>query len=363
MDKLSIKDNFNTLIKATNNLIRAASRGTQTPQYSPHDTEPKTIWRLVQTNLKPTPYGFVLENNDNKPPILRLIPPAPILDEHIALRQPPGSPQLLITPNHSMARIEQLYSAWFDVFYEVSLPLTIAAHQACQGTSNIWAPEANNLYYYDTITVTSRIDIAQEVPDTTASLNQTSYSWTSRFDSWTLLCQGTGRRYPTTDDILRSTNYAKRPKSFKTEPGAKTNTDCRICKTLHSSGTHKDELYVNHYGNSPTHCPQWTKMDLAERARIAKLAQYCPRCFAPRLIIKRNNCNKHLQNRCYVSSTKKHKFTCLNKTCLKHSWICQDHIDKNKPLIDAHIEEFNLQSQQTPTPTSQTPTIGGKTTL
>ena len=71
-------------------------------------------------------------------------------------------------------------------------------------------------------------------------------------------------------------------------------------------------------------------MDLAERAKVAKLAQYCPQCFAPKLIIKKNNCKKHLQNRCYVSSEKKHKFTCLNKTCLTHSWICQDQEDENR---------------------------------
>ena len=40
-----------------------------------------------------------------------------------------------------MARVEQLDSAWFGVFYDVLLPLTITAHRFCQGTSNIGAPE------------------------------------------------------------------------------------------------------------------------------------------------------------------------------------------------------------------------------
>ena len=179
-------------------------------------------------------------------------------------------------------------------------------------------------------TVTSMINITQEVLDTTDSLTQTPQSSKSKHDSWALLCQGTDRRFPTTEDINRSTTYAKTPKSFRTEPGFKTNTDCRICKVLHSSGTPRDELYVDHFsGNSPIHCPHWIMMDPAERARIAKLAQYCPHCFAPSLVIKRNNCSKHLQNRCYVSSNKKHKFTCLNRACLKHAWICQDHSDEN----------------------------------
>ena len=135
--------------------------------------------------------------------------------------------------------------------------------------------------------------------------------------------------------------------NFDTKTFIKNYTDCRICKFLEESGTPKEELYTRHYGNFPTHCPQWTKMDVAERARIAKLTQYCPHCFAPSLIIKRNNCNRHLQNRCYVLSKNKYKFTCLNKACLKHSWICQDHRNENWLLISAHIQE--LQKQQTPT--------------
>ena len=45
----------------------------------------------------------------------------------------------------------------------------------------------------------------------------------------------------------------------------------------------------------------------------------------------------------------KHKFTCLNDTCLKHSWVCQNHADENQPLIAAHQQELSLQNQQTPT--------------
>ena len=163
------------------------------------------------------------------------------------------------------------------------------------------------------------------------------------------------------DQRASKTKGLQRPKGFKTEPRAKTNTDCRICKLLERSGTHKRELNVNHYGNFPNHCPQWAKMNLAERTRTSKLAQYCLRCFAPRLVIKRTNCNKHHQIKCYVSSTKKHKFTCLNKTCLKHSWFCQDHVDENAPLLAAHYEEFNLQGQQILAPTSATQPLEAKT--
>ena len=121
---------------------------------------------------------------------------------------------------------------------------------------------------------------------------------------------GTEKQYPTTDDVFYSPNYAKVPRGFKeqaemsfdTKTIIKTNTDCRICKFLEESGTHKEELYTNHYGNFPTHCPQWTKMNIAERKKTSKLAKYCLQCFAPRLIIKKNNRRKHNKTNCSVSS-------------------------------------------------------------
>ena len=99
---------------------------------------------------------------------------------------------------------------------------------------------------------------------------------------------------------------------------------------------------MNHYGNFPTHCPQWTKMNLTEKKRTTKLAEYCLRCFAPKVFIKSQlDGNRHHQTRCYVSGKNKHKFSCLNTTCLKHSWICQDHVDENKPLLAAHYKELD----------------------
>ena len=92
--------------------------------------------------------------------------------------------------------------------------------------------------------------------------------------------------------------------NFNPEPRAKTNPKCRICKLLESTGKYEGELYVNHYGSFPTHCPQWAKMNLAEKKRTSKLAEYCLRCFAPKVIIKSAlDCNRHHQTECYVSST------------------------------------------------------------
>ena len=108
---------------------------------------------------------------------------------------------------------------------------------------------------------------------------------------------------------------------------------------METRGEEHRELYTNHYGNSPTHCPQWKKITITMKIRTAKWAEYCTQCFAPGVIIKRN-ANTHFREHCKVTQTTKHKFSCLTKTCLKHSWICQDHVEENKPLLAEHHEEL-----------------------
>ena len=99
--------------------------------------------------------------------------------------------------------------------------------------------KANNQPYDNTM-VPGKAFITENEPSTTASLSQTppSSCCASRFPSWTHLCLGTSRRYPNPDDIFQSSNYARKPKCFNQEPGAKTNPECRICKILESTGKH-----------------------------------------------------------------------------------------------------------------------------
>ena len=177
----------------------------------------------------------------------------------------------------------------------------------------------------------------------------TNSKQTSRFKSWTSLCSGTEKRYPDTNDIFRSTHYSRRPRNFEQTPKARTNAECRICKLLDASGNHGGTLYVNHYGNFPIHCPQWAQMDIKEKRKFALEAGYCLRCFSPRIfVMTRTDLIQHRKDECYVKSTNKHKFTCLNKTCLQHSWICRDHTDENRPLLEAHHREAADNNQEIP---------------
>ena len=132
-------------------------------------------------------------------------------------------------------------------------------------------------------------------------------------------------------ESFHSTNYTKRPRNSEQVPKA------RICKVLETSGSHEDTLYTDHYGKFPTHCPQWARMDIDEKKKIAMAAKHCLRCFAPNIFVKTKvDTAKHHETECYVYGINRHKFTCLNRTCLLHSWICKDHIEENGPQSETH---------------------------
>ena len=84
----------------------------------------------------------------------------------------------------------------------------------------------------DTHQDTTPIDLDKQA-DHTHDLNITA---NSRFESWTRLCRGTGRRYPNQNDVTRSISYSRRPKKLQQTPTARTHEKCRICITLETSG-------------------------------------------------------------------------------------------------------------------------------
>ena len=73
-----------------------------------------------------------------------------------------------------------------------------------------------------------------------------------------------------------------------------------------------------------------------------------------------------------MSHTNKHKFSCLNTSCLQHSWTCHKHTKENRPLLDVYYKHIHRRQQWTLnqhrttyqpavslTPTTQTSTIPG----
>ena len=87
-------------------------------------------------------------------------------------------------------------------------------------------------------------------------------------------------------------------------------------------------------------------MNSAEKKKTAKAAEYCLQCLSPNVRIKNKaDSNKHNQRRCSVTMNKKHKYTCLNTSCLKHSWACIAHAEENRPLTEAHYKELSTWDQ------------------
>ena len=177
------------------------------------------------------------------------------------------------------------------------------------------------------------------VPQVTSTVKQ------ARFSSWQELCKGTNRTYPTVDDIFSSTNYGKRPPRFQMSPNGMRLSECRICQELERIGRNKD-VYEGHYGNYPTHCPRWSEMEMSDKEKIARVVGYCAQCRGSKVVIKSNGqLSKHIATECIVKHNRKHRYTCLNKDCLLHSWICKNHKEENQPLYDAYMSEVTTKQQ------------------
>ena len=97
-------------------------------------------------------------------------------------------------------------------------------------------------------------------------------------------------------------------------------------------------------------------MNIVEKKRTSKLAEYCLQCFFPMVTVKnKTDSDKHSQKRRAVTRRrKKNRHTCLNTSCLEHFWICLKHTDQKRTLIEAHYKEFSIWDQQIPAQISET---------
>ena len=153
-------------------------------------------------------------------------------------------------------------------------------------------------------------------------------------------------------------NHSSNPRIQRTL----TYPKCRICRILERSGKYEGELYVNHYGYHPIHCPQWCEMSVGWRIHISRLARYCLQCFSPRIFIENiTDMKPHYGTECSISHTNKLSLSRLNTSCLQHSWTCPTHTEENRPLLSTHNKrhgEAPNQRRMSYTPAvSLTPTL------
>ena len=114
--------------------------------------------------------------------------------------------------------------------------------------------------------------------------------------------------------------------------------DCRICRQLETQGDNRN-LYDDHYGNYPTHCPRWAEMTMSERLTILQQAGYCDHCLDPKKKFRNvREVLEHKRDECAVSR-KKNRYSCTVPNCSLHSWCCKPHRHKNDELLRAFNEE------------------------
>ena len=88
-------------------------------------------------------------------------------------------------------------------------------------------------------------------------------------------------------------------------------------------------------------------MSIDWRIHISRLAKFCTQCFSPRIFVdSKAEVKAHYRTECPITQTNKHVLSCLNASCLQHSWACPKHTDENRPLMST----FNGKRQKWKTP-------------
>ena len=133
---------------------------------------------------------------------------------------------------------EECFSAsTFQQFYKRLISILQHKVQDFKGTSRETLVKLYDLITKDRCNAEARAKLKYGNNDSTnasrANNAQETPSNATEFNSWTLLCKGTGRKHPNTNDIFNSRNYAVKPKGLIVSN--EYNRKCRICKFLEGS--------------------------------------------------------------------------------------------------------------------------------
>ena len=113
-------------------------------------------------------------------------------------------------------------------------------------------------------------------------------------------------------------------------------SECRICDLYVGFQNPPANLHENHLSDWVTGCPVFMELSTVEKFRKAREAEFCIKCFDKD--IKYNN-GAHMNKEsdqivpCYVTKETKHRYSCLDKTCLNHMWICRKHKKLNEETM------------------------------
>merc|ERR1712081_18474 len=120
----------------------------------------------------------------------------------------------------------------------------------------------------------------------------------------------------------------------------KRHEQCRICQQLEKDGDTKD-LYDNHVHSYPSGCPRYVQMTVKEGYLMCYKARICACCHDPDYVWKPNDSNHNCP-----SYGKKGRFSCKEKECKLHMWVCDKHQRANKEALenfrDKYKADYNL---------------------
>ena len=94
-----------------------------------HATGLQTLLKLIESDINSTPLGVTMARTSTNTPLLKLITPDHLRMGRISNRAPVGPFQPPNSPRGMIARAEELYWRWHEVFNESMLPVLMAADQ------------------------------------------------------------------------------------------------------------------------------------------------------------------------------------------------------------------------------------------
>ena len=115
--------------------------------------------------------------------------------------------------------------------------------------------------------------------------------------------------------------------------------ECRICIHLSATGSSSMNLFENYLSNYATGCPHFIEATAEQRRNLARKVKLCRQCFNPDVIITES----HIKECSFAK--KKNSYSCTNRNCKDHMWICLLHKSENKKAMEKFKKDLQKKGQ------------------
>ena len=112
--------------------------------------------------------------------------------------------------------------------------------------------------------------------------------------------------------------------------------ECRICDLFVNEQRPPAQVYERHLSDWVTGCPIFMALATVDKFRKGREAEFCVQCFDKSVkFVGGSHLNKETNQavQCMVTKNSKHRYSCLDKECLNHMWICRKHKKLNEPTM------------------------------